>query len=95
LTRVRIPGAGFVYLGIDMKVLGLCIAVVVAAVLAVNASFMLVSPRAWFRLPSWVLAKGTLTETKYAQGWRATELRFAGAIMLGAIAWVVFDLVVR
>ena len=36
----------------------------VAAVIAINRDFMLVSPRAWFRLPTWIFAKGTLTEKK-------------------------------
>ena len=71
-----------------MQVLGLCIAVVVAAVITVNASFMLVSPKAWFRLPSWILAKGTLSEKRYAQGWGAIEIRLTGALMLGVIVWV-------
>lgn len=78
-----------------MHVLGLCLAVAVAGVIAVNACFMLVSPKAWFRLPGWIAARGTLTELKYAQGWRAIELRLAGAAMLGLIAWVVIDLIVK
>ena len=39
------------------------------AVVFVNALFMLASPRAWFRLPGWIRAQGTLTEGKYATGW--------------------------
>ena len=56
-----------------MRVLGLGIAAIVGAVVAINAFFMLVSPQAWFRLPSWILAKGTLTEKRFASGWGAVE----------------------
>jgi hypothetical protein len=73
-----------------MQVLGWSIAALVGAVIAVNASFMLASPKAWFRLPSSILAKGTLTEKKFASGWGAMEVRIVGAIMLGTIGWVLY-----
>ncbi len=73
-----------------MQVLGLSIAAVVGAVVVINAFFMLVSPKAWFRLPGWILAKGTLTEKRFASGWGAIEVRLTGAIMLGTILWVLY-----
>ena len=73
-----------------MQVLGLSIAAVVGAVVVINAFFMLVSPKAWFRLPGWILAKGTLTEKRFASGWGAIEVRLTGAIMLGTIGWVLY-----
>ena len=73
-----------------MQALGLVIVVVVGAVLAINASFMIVSPKVWFQLPSWILAKGTLTEKKYASGWGAVQVRITGAMMLGTIGFVLY-----
>ena len=45
---------------------GWTISVIVAIVMLVKAAFMVASPRAWFRLPGWVRAQGTLTERKFA-----------------------------
>jgi len=73
-----------------MQALGWGIVGLVGAVLAINASFMIVSPKAWFRLPSWILAKGTLTEKRYASGWGAVQVRITGAMMLGAIGFVLY-----
>jgi hypothetical protein len=36
---------------------------VIVVVIAVNAAFMLISPRAWFRLPEWFQGRGSMTET--------------------------------
>jgi hypothetical protein len=74
-----------------MHVLGWATIVVVVAVIAVNAAFMLVSPKAWFRLPSWILSKGSLTERRYGSGLGAIEVRICGALALGAIAWALYD----
>jgi hypothetical protein len=51
---------------------------VVVVVIAVNAAFMLISPRAWFRLPEWFPGRGSMTEHKYGSGWGAVETRIAG-----------------
>lgn len=71
-------------------ILGWSVIVFLGAVLFVNALFMLASPKAWFRLPSWIRAQGSLTEDKWASGWGATQVRSAGAILLGFIAWVLY-----
>jgi uncharacterized membrane protein YvlD (DUF360 family) len=65
--------------------------VVVGALMFVNGLFMLASPRAWFRLPRWVRAQGTLTEQKYASGVGGITVRLLGAVMLTVIAWVLYD----
>ena len=78
-----------------MHVLGLCTAVAVGAVIAVNASVMLVSPKHWFGLPNWIFLKGSLTQSRYGRGWGAIEVRLAGAIMLGTIGWVLYDAFVK
>ncbi len=64
---------------------------VIVVVIAVNAAFMLISPRAWFRLPEWFPGRGSMTEHKYGSGWGAVETRIAGGMMLTAILWVLYD----
>src|SRR5438477_5731600 len=76
-------------------ILGWGLIVFIGAVVFINALFMLVSPRAWFRLPGWIRAQGSLTEGKYARGWRAIDIRSTGAIMLGFIAWVLYHAFIR
>jgi hypothetical protein len=76
-------------------ILGWSMVAIIGAVVFVNALFMLASPTAWFRLPGWIRAQGTLTEEKYATGWGATSVRLTGAVMLAVIAWVLYDLFVK
>jgi hypothetical protein len=76
-------------------ILGWSIVFVVGAVMFVNALFMLASPRAWFHLPRWVRAHGTLTEEKYASGWGSITVRLGGAVMLAVIVWVLYDSLIR
>lgn len=74
------------------KIVGWLIVVVVGIVMSVNACYMTVSPRAWFRLPRWIRAAGSLTAEQYSAGWGAIQVRAAGAITIAAIGWVVFQL---
>ena len=67
----------------------LCGAVAVLAV-SVNAMYMLVSPRSWFRLPGWIRLNGTLTEKRYGIGWGALQVRILGAILLITLGWIAF-----
>jgi hypothetical protein len=60
-----------------------------------NALFMLVSPRAWFRLPSWLRAQGSLVEAKYARGGGAIQVRLTGALLLGFIVWVLYEMFLK
>jgi hypothetical protein len=53
-----------------------------AVVWVFNGLIMLVSPRAWFRLPSWLAFQGSLTEAKYGRGLGAIQVRLLGAIFL-------------
>jgi hypothetical protein len=71
-------------------ILGWSLLAALGAVLFVNALFMLASPRAWFRLPHWIRAQGSLTEQKYANGWGGIQVRSAGATLLAFIAWIVY-----
>jgi hypothetical protein len=77
------------------QIVGLCCAILVGLVLAINAAFMLVSPRAWYRLPGWLRKNGSLTEDKYATGWGAIQVRLTGAGMLATIAWVLYVMLWR
>lgn len=67
----------------------------VGVVMFVNGLFMLTSPKAWFRLPWWIAAHGSLTEEKYGTGWGAIEVRVTGAVMVVAIVWVLYDILIR
>jgi hypothetical protein len=73
------------------KSFGWIILGVVVALITINASVMLISPRAWFRLPNWLRAQGTLTEEKYGSGWGAMQLRLGGAVILMLIVWIILD----
>jgi hypothetical protein len=80
----------------NMKiVLGWSLIVVLGLALSVNALFMLVSPKAWFRLPRWIGAQGSLTEEKYASGWGGIQVRLMGGIWLGFIGWVLYHSLIR
>jgi len=59
--------------------------------LLVNGIFMLVSPSAWFRLPYWLSAIGSLRQEKHASGWGAVKVRMGGASMLVALAWMAYS----
>jgi hypothetical protein len=71
-----------------------CLILLVGLVLF-NGAFMLVSPRAWFRLPFWLRLTGTLSEDNYATGAGAIEVRLTGAAVLGFIGWVLYDILAR
>lgn len=77
------------------RIVGLCVAVIVGVVMTINAAFMLASPRSWFRLPAWLKAQGSLVEDKYASGWGAVQVRLTGALILAAIAWVLYDMLFK
>lgn len=75
--------------------LGWLTVVVVGLCFIVNGCFMLISPRAWFRLPGWFAARGTLSETKYGGGPRSMQLRILGAIFIGFPVWCLIDFFLR
>jgi hypothetical protein len=77
------------------RIVGWSIAILVGLLMTINSAFMLASPRAWFRLPGWLRAQGSLAEDKYASGWGAIQIRVTGAIILAVIAWVLYDMLLR
>jgi hypothetical protein len=53
----------------------------------INGCFMLISPKAWFRLPRWFPARGPLSETKYGSGSASMQVRILGAIFIAFPVW--------
>lgn len=78
-----------------MRILGWLVIGVIGVGLVVNGLFMLLSPRAWFRLPDWISFRGSLTEKLYGSGWGAIQVRLLGAIFVGVVAWVLYDSLLR
>jgi hypothetical protein len=64
-------------------------------VISLNAFYKLFLPQAWFRLPPWIRATGTLKVRNYATAGRTIGLRFTGAVFLAVIGWIIFDLLVK
>jgi len=73
------------------RILGWPLVAATALVVGANALYMLISPRAWFRLPRWIRAEGSLTEEKYSTGWGALQVRLTGALTLALIGWVIYE----
>jgi hypothetical protein len=73
------------------RALGWLIIVLVGLVLVINGLIMLISPRTWFRLPSWIGFQGGLTEEKYGSGIGAIQVRLLGGIFVAVVLWVIYD----
>jgi RHS repeat-associated protein len=74
-----------------IRTFGFFVIVIVGVIMLINGAFMLVSPRAWFRLPRWLGKHGSMTEEKYSTGWGALDVRLGGAITLAVIAWILYE----
>ena len=59
---------------------------------SINALYMLISPRAWFRLPLWMQLSGSLRakRAKYKTGVGALQVRILGAVFLVCAFWLLF-----
>jgi hypothetical protein len=77
------------------SILGVCALAVLVVGLSINGFYMLMSPRAWYRLPRWFRATGGLSDEKYGSGWGAIQVRLVGATFLAVIAWVLYDVLSR
>lgn len=75
------------------QVLLVTIVVLTILVVGINAVYMLVSPKAWFRLPTWIRKQGTLTREDSTHGWGAVNVRIAGAVILAGIVWILVSFV--
>jgi hypothetical protein len=73
------------------KAVGWFFFVSVGTVVTINAVYMLISPRAWFRLSGWLGGSGSLFRERYANGKGSIEVRALGAVILVGVGWMVFD----
>lgn len=56
-------------------------------VIGTNGTLMLISPRAWFRVPKWIRLSGGLTEARVGRGRTAILIRLLGACYLAVIVF--------
>jgi hypothetical protein len=78
------------------QILGWTMGAVVALVLLINALFMLISPRAWFRFPKWLPARNSaMTEERYGSGPDAIATRITGAVIIAFILYILFDVFLK
>jgi hypothetical protein len=78
------------------QILGWIVGAVLFGGLLINALFMLISPRAWFRLPAWFPTRSSsMTEERYGTGPGSIETRIGGAVMLVGILYVLYDMFFR
>jgi len=77
-----------------MQTVGWFAVCTLALVLLVNGAFMLVSPRAWFRLPDYLRFSGSLTEERYSSGWGGLQTRITGGLFVSGILWVIYHMLV-
>jgi hypothetical protein len=71
---------------------GWVIAMFLAFMFLFNGAVMLISPKAWWRLPSWLAGHGTMTERKYDSRGGRLQVRALGAIFIAVVAYVVIDI---
>jgi len=73
--------------------IGLWVAfVVTAAIILINAFYMVISPKAWFALPRWLGLRGVMTPERYGNRWGALQVRVLGAIVIVVAAWIAIEL---
>jgi hypothetical protein len=61
---------------------GWTFAVLTLLMVGVNAFFMLLFPRLWFRLPGWIRANARFTAQKHGSGPASFQVRAVGAAAL-------------
>ena len=72
----------------------LCILMLFSALL-INGIVMLISPRAWFRMPSWIRLSGGLAERKYGIGFGAIQVRLLGAVTVTTVFYLLHEIFFR
>lgn len=78
---------------LKMNNLAKVVAVLLCLLVAVSSLLMLLSPRAWFNLPSWLSGRGVLTVQKYGSGWRSSQIRILGAVFFFFVSGILYDLI--
>jgi hypothetical protein len=58
-------------------------------ILPISSLYMLISPKAWFDLPSWIGLHGALRRTMVKDRWGSIQIRMLGAIFLLGICYVI------
>ena len=53
---------------------------ITVTIMLINAFYMLISPKAWWRLPRWLGLQGVMTKERYGNHWGALQVRVLGAI---------------
>jgi hypothetical protein len=72
---------------------GLWVGVIVTvAIMVINAVYMLVAPKAWFRLPRWLGLQGVLTSDRYGDGLGAIRIRVLGGVIIATVVWIASDI---
>lgn len=71
---------------------GMAFAIAFGLLSALNGAVMLISPRKWFDMPGWLAFRGNLTRQRYGFGWGTLQVRVLGALLLGFVACVVWQL---
>jgi hypothetical protein len=66
--------------------IGLFFFIVTITVVSVNSLLMLISPKLWFRMPTW-MRLSNFPEAKFKDGRGGIRIRLLGAIFLAAIIW--------
>ena len=76
------------------QILGWIAGAVLFGGLLINALFMLISPRAWFRLREWFPTRSSsMTEERYGTGPGSDmKTRIGGAVMLAGILYVLYEI---
>ncbi len=73
-------------------IIGSVMAIIVFALLLINAFVMLVSPIRWFSLPRWFGLHGSLVSERYSRGFGAVQVRILGALIILWISRVAYGL---
>ena len=73
------------------QIIGVVCFVITIVAIGANAILMLISPRTWFRLPSWIRLSGSLVEEKFGRGWGGIQVRALGGLFLAVISWFLFE----
>jgi hypothetical protein len=75
------------------RYLGWTFAILTLAIMAINAAFMLFSPRLWFRLPSWIRSNARFESEKHGTGLGAVQIRILGGVVLLVLIVIVAAIV--
>jgi hypothetical protein len=71
---------------------------VLGALMLFNGVIMVVSPRKWFDLPSWLAGHGTMMKARYSTRWGLLQVRLLGAVLLlflGVLLWIVREALMK